>query len=62
MHHRSRNAGETKYGIVNRAWPAFFDCLAVSWLRRRQRETGYDEIERTLPRVTATPHREKAVT
>jgi len=62
VRHRPRRAGETKYGIANRAWPAFFDCLAVRWMRRRRRETSYDEIRRTLPSVTATPHREKAVT
>jgi len=62
VHHRPRNAGETKYGIVDRAWPAFLDCLAVRWMGRRRRETGFDEIQRPVPRVTATPHREKAVT
>ena len=62
VHHRPRNAGRTKYGIANRAWPAFFDCLAVRWMRRRRRDTRFDEIERPNFDIAATPHREKAVT
>ena len=61
VHHRPRRAGETKYGIANRAWPALLDCLAVRWMRRRRRETGFDEVDRPS-HIAATPHREKAVT
>ena len=67
VHHRQRHAGETKYGIANRAWPALLDCLAVRWMRRRRRETGFDEVDHSRTRVAATPHpshpphREKAV-
>lgn len=33
--HRPRVAGRAKYGIGNRAWRGFIDCLAVRWLRSR---------------------------
>ena len=62
VHHRPRNAGETKYGITNRAWPALVDCLAVRWMHRRRRDTSYDEVGRPKTHTAATPHREKAVT
>ena len=62
VHHRPRNAGRTKYGIANRAWPAFFDCFAVRWMRRRRRDTRFDEIDRPKIHIATTPHREKAVT
>ncbi len=61
VRHRERNAGRTKYGIKNRAWPAFFDCLAVRWMRRRRRDTRFDEVDRPKIHIAATPHREKAV-
>jgi len=33
--HRPRMAGESKYGVLNRAWVAFKDLLAVRWMRNR---------------------------
>jgi dolichol-phosphate mannosyltransferase len=33
--HHPRTAGESKYGVVNRAWVAFKDLLAVRWMRGR---------------------------
>lgn len=33
--HRPRVAGESKYGVLNRAWVAFKDLLAVRWMRNR---------------------------
>jgi len=33
--HRARVAGSSKYGIGNRALPAFLDLLAVRWMRAR---------------------------
>jgi dolichol-phosphate mannosyltransferase len=62
VHHRPRNAGQTKYGITNRAWPAFFDCLAVRWMHRRRRDTSFDEVGRPKTHSAASQHREKAVT
>ena len=36
IRHRSRRFGRSKFGIRNRAVPAFFDLLAVSWMMRRR--------------------------
>ena len=36
VHHRPRMAGRTHYGISNRAWAGFVDCLAVRWMVRRR--------------------------
>ena len=33
--HRPRVAGHSKYGVLNRAWVAFKDLLAVRWMRNR---------------------------
>jgi dolichol-phosphate mannosyltransferase len=33
--HESRVAGISKYGIGNRAWRGFLDCMAVRWMRNR---------------------------
>ena len=35
--HRPRVAGESKYGVLNRAWVAFKDLLAIRWMRGRIR-------------------------
>jgi glycosyltransferase involved in cell wall biosynthesis len=35
VNHRPRRHGRTKYGVMNRAWRAFVDLLAVRWLRSR---------------------------
>ena len=33
--HHPRTAGTSKYGVMNRAWRAFKDLLAVRWMRAR---------------------------
>lgn len=33
--HRPRVAGESKYGVLDRAWVAFKDLLAIRWMRTR---------------------------
>jgi dolichol-phosphate mannosyltransferase len=33
--HHPRTAGKSKYGVMNRAWRAFKDLLAVRWMRTR---------------------------
>lgn len=33
--HHPRTAGQSKYGVGNRAWRAFKDLLAVRWMRSR---------------------------
>jgi glycosyltransferase involved in cell wall biosynthesis len=35
VNHRSREFGETKYGISNRLWVGIFDMLGVFWYQRR---------------------------
>jgi dolichol-phosphate mannosyltransferase len=37
VNHRPRVAGVAKYGVMNRAIPGLFDCLAVRWMSRRRR-------------------------
>jgi len=35
VNHRKRIYGKTKYGILNRAFVAFFDLLIVMWMKKR---------------------------
>ena len=35
VNHRPRTRGKSKYGVGNRAWRGFVDCLAMRWFRRR---------------------------
>jgi len=44
VRHRPRTAGRTKYGIANRAWAGFVDCLAVRWMRKRRCPVTCDEV------------------
>jgi len=34
--HHPRKHGKSKYGMWNRAVPAFFDLLAVRWMKKRR--------------------------
>jgi glycosyltransferase involved in cell wall biosynthesis len=36
VHHRPRQFGRSKFGVSNRALPAFVDLLAVLWMMRRR--------------------------
>jgi glycosyltransferase involved in cell wall biosynthesis len=36
VHHRARQYGRSKFGVSNRAVPAFMDLLAVLWMMRRR--------------------------
>jgi len=36
VHHRPRQFGRSKFGVSNRAVPAFMDLLAVLWMMRRR--------------------------
>jgi glycosyltransferase involved in cell wall biosynthesis len=40
--HRPRKAGESKYGVSNRALRAFIDLLAVRWMKKRR--LGYEVV------------------
>jgi len=44
--HERRVAGTSKYGIGNRAWRGFLDCLAVRWMRGRALEYRSTELEK----------------
>jgi glycosyltransferase involved in cell wall biosynthesis len=44
--HHPRHAGQSKYGIRNRAWRGFLDLLAVRWMRARTIRLPIREITR----------------
>ncbi|NOT28955.1 MAG: glycosyltransferase family 2 protein [Planctomycetes bacterium] len=44
--HHPRHAGQSKYGIQNRAWRAFKDLLAVRWMRTRMIRSSVREVLR----------------
>jgi glycosyltransferase involved in cell wall biosynthesis len=44
--HHPRKHGNSKYGMMNRAIPAFFDLLAVRWMKKRT--LNYDIEEERL--------------
>ena len=63
VNHRARLAGQTKYGIWNRALPGLVDCFAVRWMRKRRRPVEAVEIEvlaaeevRAKPQATVELH------
>lgn len=33
--HRPRRFGETKYGVLDRAWRGLIDCIAIRWMKSR---------------------------
>jgi hypothetical protein len=39
VNHRPRVAGTAKYGMIDRAIPGLFDCMAVRWMAKRRRPT-----------------------
>lgn len=47
VHHRPRTRGVSKYGILDRAWSAWWDLLAVRWMQRRH--VAYTIRETNLP-------------
>ena len=44
VRHRPRQAGDSKYGILNRAIPGLIDCFAVRWMHKRRRPIEYEEL------------------
>jgi glycosyltransferase involved in cell wall biosynthesis len=46
VNHRPRAAGETKYGMWDRAVVGVYDCLSVRWMGRRRRPVDSDEVVR----------------
>ncbi len=61
VRHRPRTAGRTKYGVANRAWAGFVDCLAVRWMRKRRCPVACDEVfvdhDDAVGVATATPEK-----
>lgn len=49
VRHRPRIAGETKYGIWDRALPGLTDLIAVRWMCRRLCDTAARPIKRSEP-------------
>jgi dolichol-phosphate mannosyltransferase len=43
VRHRPRRHGRSKFGIADRAWRGFVDCLAVRWMRERRLVGPSDE-------------------
>lgn len=43
--HHPRYAGQAKYGVWNRVFKAFFDLLAVRWMKKRWIRCTFHEIE-----------------
>ena len=46
VNHRPRLAGDSKYGVWNRAFRALVDLLAVRWMKKRRLEYEVDTDER----------------
>jgi len=45
VNHRPRVAGKAKYGVLNRAFKALRDCLAVRWMQHRVLRYECQELE-----------------
>lgn len=41
VHHRARQAGTSKYGVLDRLWVGIVDLFGVAWLGRRNRYTDW---------------------
>jgi dolichol-phosphate mannosyltransferase len=44
VHHRNREVGQSKYGVLNRLWVGIVDIRGVRWLQSRAAVPGVDEI------------------
>ncbi len=44
VHHRARSAGVSKYNNLNRALVGVYDLVGVSWLIKRSKRTGVEEV------------------
>ncbi|MFC1744934.1 glycosyltransferase family 2 protein [Candidatus Riflebacteria bacterium] len=43
VNHRPRVAGIAKYGVLNRIFVSFFDCLVVAWMKKRKFHYSLDK-------------------
>jgi glycosyltransferase involved in cell wall biosynthesis len=53
VHHRPRRFGRSKFGVRDRAFPAFADLLAVKWMMRRR--LRYRIVEPAEPARSESP-------
>lgn len=51
VHHRPRTLGRSKFGIRNRALPAFVDLLVVRWMMRRTVHRRLREVSPPRPPI-----------
>ena len=56
VNHRPRVAGDTKYGIWNRALPGLIDCFAVRWMRNRRRPVRATPVPSPTRPEAPSPH------
>jgi lipid-A-disaccharide synthase-like uncharacterized protein len=45
VNHRPRTAGQTKYGILNRAFVGLADCLAMRWMLKRYKDWAVQDVQ-----------------
>jgi dolichol-phosphate mannosyltransferase len=53
--HRPRQAGRSKYGVLNRLWVGIVDLFGVAWLARRNRRTAWTEMPPPASRQERAP-------
>ena len=47
--HRERTRGQSKYGVLDRAWVGIWDLMGVMWLLRRNAVPQVEEVTTTKP-------------
>lgn len=52
--HRPRQAGRSKYGVLNRLWVGIVDLFGVAWLASRNRRTDWSEVTGPGPQEHGT--------
>ena len=60
VHHRPRRAGRSKYGVWNRGFRSFRDCLAIRWMQSRWPRLEVTEIEARAERPASHPPASRA--
>lgn len=49
VNHRPRKRGQSKYGILDRAWRGIFDLMGVAWLIRRRLGLHVNDVSINTP-------------
>jgi glycosyltransferase involved in cell wall biosynthesis len=60
VEHRPREAGTSKYGVWNRVFRAFFDCLAVRWMQWRVLRFSFTDVTPSRELETAGTSRARS--